>query len=152
MTDAPGPVARLLDVVRGLFAAGGGSRRDRLGRRGENAAARLLKADGYRILTRNWTITQGEVDLVAFRDGVLAFVEVRSQTQPAPFDPALTVTRAKQRRVIKAAQAYMTENAAALAGVRPRLDVITVLFDEGGRLSKTTHIEDAFQVTNGGFT
>ena len=81
MTETPGPVARLWAAVAGLFGPRGGSARDQLGRRGERVAARLLKSKGYRILTRNWTITQGEVDLVAFRDGVVAFVEVRSQTQ-----------------------------------------------------------------------
>ncbi len=94
------------------------SPRRAVGRRGERAAARHLKRQGYRILERNYATRRGEVDIVAFRYGVLAFVEVRSQTEPVLIDPVVTVTRAKQLRVIKAAQAYCTRH-----GLPPRADI-----------------------------
>ncbi|MCK4374892.1 MAG: YraN family protein [Candidatus Brocadiae bacterium] len=100
-----------------------------VGRRGEKEAARFLKGKGYKVLARNYRITQGEIDLVAFRDGVLAFVEVRAQTQPGLFDPLYTITRRKQRHIIEAAQTYTSLNDLQADDVLLRFDVVTVLFD-----------------------
>ena len=123
----------------------------RLGRLGEDEAVRHLKAEGYEILVRNYRIKQGEIDIVAFRDGVLAFVEVRAQTAPAMVDPLETITRRKQRRVIKAAQAYVTENELGRRDVAMRFDVITVLFDRQGRRQEINHLEGAFHESSRGF-
>ena len=94
-------------------------------------------------MERNFATRRGEVDIVAFRAGVLAFVEVRSQTEPVLIDPAVTVTRRKQLRVIKAAQAYCTATACPATSVALRFDVITVRFGKGGK-AEVRHIEDAF--------
>jgi putative endonuclease len=124
----------------------------RLGRKGEREAGKHLRRQGYAILERNYRIRQGEIDLIAFRDGVLAFVEVRSQTQPAMIDPLRTITRRKQRRVIKAAQTYTALNDLSSKDVRLRFDVVTVLFDEGGRVQDVNHIEGAFHESPKGFS
>ena len=136
---------RLLRHVPGLGARAGAplSAKSAAGRRGENAAAAHLKRHGYRVLECNFTTRRGEVDIVAFRDGVLAFVEVRSQTEPALIDPLATVTRRKQLRVIKAAQAYCAARGLPREDVALRFDVITVLFAEG-RKPKVEHVENAF--------
>ena len=64
--------------------------RQETGRAAEQAAERFLRKHGYRILARNVTYTQGEVDLVAVekRTGALCFVEVRSRAD-AGGDPAV---------------------------------------------------------------
>jgi putative endonuclease len=146
-------MGRLAERVRSL--AGGrapSSPTSRLGARGERAAARHLKAAGYEILERNYRTRLGEIDLVAFRDGVLAFVEVRTQTAPAMIDPLHTITRAKQRRVIKAAQAYATLNRVSEHGVAMRFDVVTVLFARDGGVRELRHLENAFQQSPRAFT
>jgi putative endonuclease len=124
----------------------------RVGRRGEKEAARHLRRNGYTILERNYRIRQGEIDLVAFRDGVLAFVEVRAQTEPVLIDPLRTITRGKQRRIIKAAQTYAALNDLQSRDLSLRLDVITVLFDEQGRPRQVSHVEGAFHESPKGFT
>ncbi len=136
-----------------LFRPGKGTglTRTQVGSRGERAAARHLEAKGYRILERNFRVTQGEIDLVAFRDGVVAFVEVRAQTEPGMIDPVRTITRRKQRRVIKAAQRYCVLRDVQRDGLSTRFDVVTVLLDAGGRASSVRHIEDAFQVSTRAF-
>jgi putative endonuclease len=140
-------------AFRSLFSPeNGGPHTARLGRRGERAAARHLRRRGYRILERNFRVTEGEIDLVAFRDGVLAFVEVRSRTRPEVIDPAETVTRRKQRRVIKAAQAYMAEHGLTGEPVAARFDLVTVLFSPEGRCARVNHLEGAFQESPRGFT
>jgi putative endonuclease len=143
-----------------LMALKGGSRdeerpappRAALGRKGENAAARFLEGKGYRILERNFRTLRGEIDLIAFRDGTLAFVEVRSQTQPSELDPLCTVTPRKQARVVRAAHAYC-------AGRRPlppetmlRFDVVAVRFTADGSQQDIRHIEGAFEASPRGFS
>jgi len=48
-----------------------------VGRLGEKIAAEFLAKKGYRILARNFRTRFGEIDLVAAKDGVLVFVEVK---------------------------------------------------------------------------
>ena len=55
--------------------------RKRLGRAGEEAAARWLKKNGYNIVARNVELRTGEIDIVAVarREEILAIVEVRTR-------------------------------------------------------------------------
>ena len=122
------------------------------GQRGERLAARHLKAAGYRILERNYRITQGEIDLVAFRDGVLAFVEVRSQATPGPLDPLHSITRSKQRRIIRAAEHYVATRRPHDDGIATRFDVVTVRCDPAGGSPEIRHIRGAFHKSPKGFT
>jgi len=128
----------------------GVSPRTRVGRRGERAAVAHLKRQGYKILERNFATRLGEVDIVAFRAGLLAFVEVRSQNEPAELDPAETVTRRKQLRIIKAAQQYCTLRGLPRDDIALRFDVVTVRFGKR-RKPEIVHIEDAFGVTGRSF-
>jgi putative endonuclease len=112
---------------------------------GEDEAARYLKSQGYDILERNYRVKQGEIDLVAFRGGVLAFVEVRAQTQPPLIEPFETITRRKQRRIVKAAQTYASLNELEERDVSLRFDVISVIFDGKGRRQDIRHLEGAFE-------
>ncbi|MFW6188909.1 MAG: YraN family protein [Planctomycetota bacterium] len=121
-----------------------------VGRRGEREAARYLKRRRWKILERNFSTRRGEIDLIATRGGVVAFVEVRSQTKPIRIQPEATVTRGKQRRIIRAAQAYCARKKLGQEGMALRFDVLTVRFAEGAR-PDVRHIEDAFQLTRSGF-
>ena len=62
---------------------------------------------GYRIVGRNFRGGGGELDIIAWDGPVLCFVEVRGRRTAAHGEPALTVTRAKRRKLIRAAQAYL---------------------------------------------
>ncbi len=120
-------------------------RRARVGELGERAAARHLRRQGFRILERNFRVKYGELDLVGFRRGLLTFVEVRTQTEPALIDPLLTVTPAKQKRVIRAAERYCTVRGVRSDNVALRFDVVAVLLDGRGRVTSLRHFEDAFR-------
>jgi putative endonuclease len=78
-----------------------------LGDRGEDVAARFLQGRGYRVLQRSFRVASGEIDIVA-RDGDwLVFVEVKTRSDDSFAEPAESVTRAKQRRLARAAIAYL---------------------------------------------
>lgn len=78
------------------------------GQRGEERAVEYLRARGYVVIERNFRCRVGEIDIVA-RDGdALVFVEVRTRADDR-FGTALeTVTPAKQRRVARVAEVYLT--------------------------------------------
>ena len=78
---------------------------ERRGRRGELVATLLLIAKGYRILARRFRTPHGEIDIVARRRNLLAFIEVKARANLD--DAAYAVTQRQQARIIDAAQAWL---------------------------------------------
>jgi putative endonuclease len=85
----------------------------RTGVRGETYAYWYLRKNGYVFVARNYTPRgiKGELDLVGYDGKTLAFVEVRTRTvrEELPALPELSVTREKQRVVIRTAQRFISE-------------------------------------------
>ncbi len=114
---------------------------------GERAAARLLKKSGYKILARNFTALDREIDVIARSKDVTVFVEVKTRTvgkqSPAEPRPASAVTPDKQRDIIKAAKCYLAQKKPE---GRVRFDIIEVLLtgEEKKSIFKINHIENAF--------
>lgn len=113
-----------------------------LGEFGEREAEKLLKKKGYKILARNYKITSGEIDIVASKKGVCAFVEVKVRSSLYAGRPSLSVTTIKQKRIISAAKNYIFKNKIS---DQPRFDVIEILVDlEAEKIREIVHIENAF--------
>jgi putative endonuclease len=99
--------------------------RQRLGAHGERLAAKRYERNGYEIVARNWRCTQGELDLIATRPGVLVFIEVKTRSSDRFGSPAEAVTPAKQRKIRRLAAQYC-----ATSGQRApllRFDVVAIL-------------------------
>ena len=77
----------------------------RTGLSAEARAAVFLIANGYRILARRFRTPYGEIDIVARRLNLLAFIEVKARASLD--DAAYAVTQRQQRRIIDAAQAWL---------------------------------------------
>ncbi len=92
-----------------------------LGARAERRAAWYYRLRGYRILASNARIGGNELDLVVRRGNRLVFVEVKFKSGAAFGDPAEMVTEEKQRRIRRAAQAWLAAH--------PELDDLAVDFD-----------------------
>jgi putative endonuclease len=91
----------------------------------EDAAWRLLEAQGCGLLARNYRCRLGEIDLVV-RDGEsLVFVEVRARRDDAHGGAAASVGRAKQRRLVAAARHFLMTHPRA-ARLPARFDVVTL--------------------------
>lgn len=104
------------------------------GQGGEDDALAYLVERGLVLLERNFRCKAGEIDLV-MRDGqTLVFVEVRKRTPNAYGDAAASITPAKQRRLIIAAQLYLQRYRSPPAC---RFDVIAI---DGGKI---TWLKDA---------
>lgn len=111
--------------------------RAEIGRAAEERAAAYLEGRGYRILARNFRAQGGEIDLVAERDGVLCFVEVRRRGAGARVGALASVDSRKRARLSAAARAFVARH--SLAGRPARFDVVA-LEGEGA----ITHIPSAF--------
>jgi len=76
------------------------------GDQSEDLAALFLEQEGYLVIERNYFARKlGEIDIIAQKDEVLHFIEVKSGK--ADFDPVYNVTPAKLRKVINSAHYYM---------------------------------------------
>ena len=106
----------------------------RPGRRAERRAAIHYLLRGYRILARNAWAAGYELDLVARRGRRLVFCEVKEKTGPRFGDPFEMVTDEKQRRIRRAAEAWLAANP-DLRDLEVRFDVVAVRPDGVQRLT-----------------
>ena len=77
----------------------------RTGISAESRAAAYLMAKGYRILAKRFRTPHGEIDIVARRRNLIAFVEVKARATLD--DAAFAVTPRQQQRIIDAAQGWL---------------------------------------------
>lgn len=116
---------------------------------GEKAAVKFLKKDGYKIVGRNMHFSHNEIDIIAEDSAYIVFVEVKARSidpdRGSPFGPpSSAVTRAKQLRLIQAANAYLKQNNTPK---QPRMDVLEVWLDKiSGKVLKINHIRNAYGV------
>jgi putative endonuclease len=115
---------------RGRDAAGGNPSTKEIGDSAEDLALAFLQQQGLRLVCRNYRLAGGprqrgaEVDLILRdADGTLVFVEVRSRRDGGYGGAAGSVSAAKRRRIVRAAQHYLM----GLAVVPPcRFDLVAI--------------------------
>lgn len=117
----------------------------RLGKAGEDRAARFLAKQGFRIIERNHRAPYGEIDLIALDRGELVFVEVKTRTSDAFGSPELSVNPRKQQRMIKAALAYIKHK--RLHQMPCRFDVVAI---SHATEKEIEHIRNAFAMDRKG--
>jgi len=118
-----------------------GDRRKSLGRRGEDLACEYLERNGFMIVERNYRTRQGEIDVIATREGITVFVEVKARRTGEFGEPEEAVTGTKVHRIRAVASEYLGEKG---LGKDVRFDVISVLLDGEGNLKDLRHIPEAF--------
>ena len=101
-----------------------------LGKVGEGQAVTQLKKEGYRILARNYRNSFGEIDIIAKDGKTLCFIEVRTRTETWHGHPFESVSTTKQRKIIRAARAYLAREDAE--DTDARFDVVAVTPQEDG--------------------
>ena len=119
---------------------------NRLGKIGEQIAARHLEALGYVIVERNVRVAvdelRGEFDIIARHGDTLVFCEVKTRRVSADGDDALLgVTDLKQRQLRKLAGAYLARLDRAC---EVRFDVVGVSWKPTGGSAQVAHIIGAF--------
>ena len=111
-----------------------------LGRKGELMAKLYLEQQGYEIMDENWCHGKAEIDLIAYKDKVIIFTEVKTRSGNGFGQPEDFVDNRKQRLLADAADEYiylMNHQGEV------RFDIIAILFKNEHNY-KLNHIEDAF--------
>jgi putative endonuclease len=114
-----------------------------IGDRGERAAVRFLRRQGYRILARNWQNKIGELDIIALDGKTLVFVEVKTRRSLKAGSPTEAITPTKQKQLTRAALSYLKKY--KLLDKRTRFDVIAIIWPENSRKPEITHYQNAFE-------
>lgn len=112
------------------------------GRLAEKRAANYLREKGYVILDGNYRTRFGEIDIIAEKKGIIAFVEVKMRSEGSIASPKEFVDSGKQKRIIAAAAQYITN---FKIKSQPRFDVIEV-FCANNEIKSFKHLENAFEL------
>ena len=115
-----------------------------LGYFGEKVVAYYLEKKGYRILKRNFTVKGGEIDIIASKDGIIAFVEVKTRAPDPMVNGFEAVTAAKKRRIIRTSERYSYRFPHDL---QPRFDIVWVTVS-GRKVTGFNYIENAFDYSS----
>ena len=104
-----------------------------MGNWGEEFACAMLYSKGYEILERNFRCRMGEIDIIAQREDVIIFAEVKTREKDIAGTPAEAVDAQKQKRIRRIAEYYLMKERKWEQNVS--FDVIEIRYD---------HIENAF--------
>jgi putative endonuclease len=117
---------------------------DNHGALGEDMAYRHLRERGCTVVARNYAARSGagEIDLVAWDGGVLAFIEVKTRSSEDFGTPESAVDAEKQRRIALTAREYGRR--ANVEAARMRFDIVSVILDRPPRIFWR---RDAFRVS-----
>ena len=110
-----------------------------LGKLGEELAAEYLQKNGYAILETNWVFQKAEIDILAQKNNTLAVVEVKTRSSIEFGLPQDFVKSKKIQLLVKAVNAYVTENDLDL---EVRFDIIAI--SKKGQEFVIEHLTDAF--------
>ena len=114
-----------------------------LGTIGEDAAAKFLESNGYEIVARNFRIRSAEIDIIARRENVIVFVEVKARSSIRHGLPVEAVNFRKQKKIIEAAAVFLQDE--NFCDCACRFDVVEIYL-HGALVEEINHIENAFEV------
>ncbi len=108
---------------------------------GELYAVRFLRDNGYKIITGNYRRRVGEIDIIAQKDNVVCFVEVKTRGENSLATPSESVDSFKQEKIRATASLFVRKFG---ADYDMRFDVIEVILDRNYNKLQLKHIKDAF--------
>ncbi len=111
-----------------------------IGTLGEAAAGSFLREKGYQILQKNYSVSAGEIDIIAEKEDTVVFVEVKTRTTEWYGRPEESINTARVRRIRKVARYFLREYD-HMQDHDIRFDIISILADRKrlGRLSGKGH-------------
>ena len=113
------------------------------GKNGEELAKRYFELSGYKILNRNYRCRLGEIDIIAEKDGVLSFIEVKTRNTTFAGYPSEAVTFTKQQKIRNVAQYYLLERNMLKNIPVLSFDVVEIV-QNGNRLVLFNHYPHCF--------
>lgn len=119
-----------------------------LGDRGERAAIRFLKKQGFRILERQHRNVFGEIDIVALDKEHIVFIEVKTRTTDQLGQPFEAVDRGKQQKLTRTALGWLKKK--RRLNQSARFDVISILWADSAAEPQIQHFRHAFEAVGDG--
>jgi putative endonuclease len=135
-------------LIRALEKLGTRSRQPEhlvLGKHGETEAYFYLKNLGYQFVATNFRVphNRGEIDLIAWDNGTLCFVEVKTRSDDSFAPPSTAVTANKRRHILSVARRYLRR----LPSDRPpscRFDILSIVASDDEEQPRFTLQKGAF--------
>lgn len=117
---------------------------NKLGKFGEQVALHYLEDNKYTILAKNFRMGRyGEIDIIAEKEGVLTFIEVKARTSKRYGSPAESVTFVKQQKIRRVAEYYLMITGKMSCMPVIAFDVIEIITD-GIVVSSLHHYQQCF--------
>ena len=108
----------------------------------EKYASGFLRTRNYSILANNYSKPWGEIDIIAEKDEVLVFVEVKANSKDIPgFEPELRVNRNKIKKIIRAARTYLADKRYG-PDQEWQIDIISIIIDNQRKVAKIKHFKN----------
>lgn len=105
---------------------------------GENIAENYLKRQGYKIIRRNFKTKVSEIDIIAVKDKILTFVEVKSRANDEYGMPYEAVDTRKMNKIRQGAEIFLLSNDIFYDGIS--FDIVEVILNN----ASVNHIVSAF--------
>lgn len=110
-----------------------------LGKEGEARAVAYLESKGYEIWERNWRYLKAEIDIIAFKAGILVIVEVKTRSSLEFGLPQEFITHKKIQLLVLAAHQYVQYRN---LDCEVRFDIVAVYKEQSS--FSVQHLQDAF--------
>lgn len=104
--------------------------KNRIGKIGEKLTAQYLQKNKYEILYRNYYTKKGEIDIIAVKQKIISFIEVKTRSNFKYGNPVDAVNYTKIKHIIKTAEIFLYENK-EYEDYEINIDVIEVIIREG---------------------
>jgi len=103
------------------------------GNKGEELAVEYLKNQGFKIISTNYSIKWGEIDIIASKDKVLSFVEVKLKTGESYGSPESMINAGKIKKIKRIAELFLEKNSRVARNHDIyRIDVIAIVLMQEG--------------------
>jgi putative endonuclease len=119
------------------------SSRKALGDSAERVAIAHLQSKGYQIIATKFRVREGEIDVVALSDGVIALVEVKARRGTVMGSALEGIGPRKAKRLLAAGEAFAARHPDLPAD--RRIDLIAIDLDASGRVVSLDHVESAVE-------
>ncbi|MCD4705438.1 YraN family protein [bacterium] len=113
----------------------------KLGNLGQKLAVKYLKKKNYQVISKNINFRQGEIDILAEKDNILRFIEVKTRSNLNFGDPIYSITRQKKKHLKNFIALYILKNRIQ---EDYRLEYIFILLDKKTKKAKIKHLDDIF--------
>lgn len=114
-----------------------------LGRTGEDIASDYLIENGFSVISRNYHFGHGEIDIIAEKNNLIIFVEVKTRKSGGIGTPDQAVNRKKMQLLLRTADGFLSKNS-QFSIHEKRMDVIAIIKTENS--FQLDHYENVTQL------